>query len=166
MDYALDILAANHTLLNAALKQAGRPGLPAGAWEGSSQENDCLRCHQGQESRRGVFAGKPFAHRPHVVDQKMDCAQCHRPHEQRAASEVVSMPAQNCAPCHHSSSVKEECIHCHGGIRGQILVYQGKKFSHQYHLEEEELKCLDCHTLQEHPGLKAAACADCHEEGE
>lgn len=166
VDYALDILAANHALLNTALKRVGRPGLSGTGWEPPPYQNDCLRCHQGQESRTGTFAGKPFAHRPHVVDRKMDCVACHRPHEEREPDEVVSMPAQECAPCHHPPAAKNECSHCHAAITGQTLAYQGKKFSHQYHLEEEGLKCLDCHTLQERPGLKAKACADCHEEGE
>ncbi len=128
--------------------------------------NECRRCHQGQETRSGIFEGKPFAHRPHVVDRKMDCVACHRPHEEREPSEVVSMPSEACAPCHHTPAVKSQCSHCHAGVSGQTLGYQGKKFSHQYHLEEEGLKCLDCHTLQERPGLKANACADCHEEDE
>jgi nitrate/TMAO reductase-like tetraheme cytochrome c subunit len=161
VDYAIEILAANHELLNAALKQAGRPGLPAGGWERPVKGEECQRCHQGQESRQGTFAGQPFAHQPHVVDQKMACTACHRPHEEREASEVVSMGPQECAPCHHAPAVKSECAHCHTAL--QSLMYQGKKFSHQYHLEEEGLKCLDCHTLQGRPGLKPTACADCHE---
>jgi nitrate/TMAO reductase-like tetraheme cytochrome c subunit len=164
VDYALDVLAANHEMLNAALKQVGRPGLSSESWERPAQGNECLRCHQGQETRSGTFAGKPFAHRPHVVGRQMACTQCHRPHEQREASEVVSMGPQECAPCHHAPAVERECGHCHAAL--PALAYQGKKFSHQYHLEEEGLKCLDCHTLQERPGLKPAACADCHEEEE
>ncbi|MSR83907.1 MAG: hypothetical protein EXS58_13455 [Candidatus Latescibacteria bacterium] len=164
VDYALDILAANHALLNTALKRVGRPGLSGAGWEPPPYQNDCLRCHQGQESRTGTFAGKPFAHQPRVVDQKIDCTRCHRPHEQRAPGEVVSMPAHECAPCHHTPAAKNECSHCHAAITTQTLVYHRKQFSHKYHLEKEELKCLDCHTLQERPGLKAKACAGCHED--
>ncbi|MCC7262241.1 MAG: NapC/NirT family cytochrome c [Candidatus Latescibacteria bacterium] len=167
VDYALDVLAANHTLLNTALKQAGRSGLPGGDWERPAKQNECLRCHQGQETQSGSFDGKPFSHRPHVVGRKMDCLSCHRPHEQREPGEVVSMPAQECAPCHHTAAAKDQCSRCHAGITGKTLAFKGKKFSHQYHLEDEGLKCLDCHTLQERPGLKPKACADCHEdEGE
>jgi len=166
VDYALDALAANHAMLNTALQQAGRPGLPSGGWERPARDGDCRRCHQGQETRSGTYAGKPFAHRPHVVDQQLACTTCHRPHEEREPSEVVSMPPQECAPCHHAPLVKTGCSHCHAGISSQTQMYQGKKFSHQYHLEEEELKCLDCHTLQARPGIKPTACADCHEEDE
>jgi predicted CXXCH cytochrome family protein len=164
VDYALDVLAANHILLNTALKQAGRSGLPGGDWERPAKENECLRCHQGQEMRSGTFDGKPFSHRPHVVGRKMDCLSCHRPHAQREPGEVVSMPAQECAPCHHTAAAKDQCSRCHASITGKTLAFKGKKFSHQYHLEDEGLKCLDCHTLQERPGLKPKACADCHED--
>ena len=164
VDYALDILEANRSLLNAALEEEGRPPLPA-SWQGVPYESDCLRCHQGIEARVGSLEGRLFAHGPHVVRGELDCGQCHRPHEERDSEEVVSLAPGGCVPCHHVPEQEPEigCDRCHGDITGVEVDYRGEEFSHEMHVTEEELACLDCHTVEAKPGLDSEFCADCHE---
>jgi hypothetical protein len=164
MDYALDILAANHALLNAALAVQGQAPLPA-SWETLPYQSDCLRCHQGIETRRGLFKGRDFPHRPHVVQAGLDCIGCHRPHEERDPTEVASLSPADCAACHHVPGLlaEKECARCHSPVFRQVMEYRGEEFSHRLHVEEEELACLDCHTRQNSPGLKQDFCADCHD---
>ena len=164
VDYALDILKANHALLNAALAAAGRETLPPS--RGSiPYESDCLRCHQGIETRTGLFQGRSFAHQPHVVQIGLDCDGCHRPHEEREAGEVTSMTLADCAPCHHVPKLEPEadCARCHRESMQAVIDYQGEEFEHEIHVVEEELECMDCHTLLNRPGLDLDACVDCHD---
>jgi len=164
VDYALDILAANHAMLNAALTAGGRQPLPA-SWGLLPYESNCLRCHQGIETRAGSFQGEVFAHRPHVVRGEIDCQQCHRPHEKRRAGELVSLEPEGCTSCHHGPAQRPEanCRRCHSAITQTVVDHQGREFEHALHVEEEELQCVDCHTLQDRPGLDLDFCVDCHE---
>ena len=163
IDYALDILQSNHIMLNAALQTAGHQPLPA-TLPPVPYESDCLRCHQGIEIRTGTFQGHAFAHRPHIVGQALDCQQCHRPHEERSPDEVVHLPAGGCISCHHASeqSPEDNCARCHSAITDALVDYQGDEFSHAYHVEDEGMECMDCHTLQKSPGLDLDFCVDCH----
>jgi hypothetical protein len=162
VDYALDILKTNHELLSRALRSAGQSPLPT-SWGGVPYASPCLRCHQEAEAQRGPYRGYSFDHRVHVVQQAVDCQRCHRPHDERKAGEVVSLPASGCAPCHHGPAAPETgCPRCHGRVLDAVLDYQGRRFAHRLHVEEQELTCVQCHTRQAHPGLNLKACADCH----
>ena len=165
VDYALDILAANHTMLNEALAAGGHRALPP-SWKALPYESECLRCHQGIETQKGTFQGKAFAHKDHVVDHEMDCQKCHRPHEERPRAEIVSLAPAACAPCHHAPELEpeERCATCHRGVTGQVIDYQGEEFAHDVHVEEEELACADCHLLDDGElRLDLEVCADCHD---
>lgn len=164
VDYALDILAANHTMLNTALAAAGHKTMPV-SWKPLPYESDCLRCHQGIETRTGSFQDKHFAHRPHVVLNGLECQVCHRPHEERDADEIANLGPEGCAPCHHAPErePEERCAQCHDTITEVIVTYQGDEFEHEIHVVDEELACLDCHVIDEKPGLNLDFCVDCHE---
>ena len=164
VDYALDILEANHAMLNAALQTAGHQPLSA-ALPSVPYESDCLRCHQGVETQTGTYQGHAFAHRPHVVGQALDCQQCHQPHEERSPDEVVQLPAGGCISCHHApeQNPEDNCADCHSAITDALVDYQGDEFSHAYHVEDEEMECVDCHTLEGSPGLDLDFCVDCHD---
>ena len=164
VDYALDILRANHDRLSGALAAAGSRA-PAIPWEQIPYDNDCLRCHQGIELHEGEFGGRRFAHRQHIIGAQLECAECHRPHEQREASEKVSLEPEACAPCHHQedSGFEERCADCHAGIEDRIVPHGDEEFEHVIHVSEEELECLDCHTVEERPGLELDFCVDCHD---
>lgn len=159
IDYALDVLEANHRLLNAALEEAQHKALPV-SWPRLPYESDCLRCHQDIAERRDGFA-----HAPHVVDQGLECSVCHRPHDQRSQDEVVSLAAAECISCHHAPELEPEqrCADCHAGVIAQSIDYKGEDFSHREHVVEEELECMDCHVVDERPGLDLEACVDCHD---
>lgn len=93
-------------VLGAARQGRGLPALPAGP--GDPQRD---------------LRGQALCPRPHVVDQQLACTTCHRPREEWEPSEVVSMPAQECAPCHHAPRVKTECSRCHTGISSHTQTY-------------------------------------------
>jgi predicted CXXCH cytochrome family protein len=162
VDYALDILAANHAMLNAALAEAGRDSLPA-RWEAIPYQSPCLRCHQGVESQAGTFRGGPFAHQPHVLDQGLDCLTCHRPHEARTPEEMVSLPPDGCVSCHHAPEQRAECAECHRTITEEVVDFQGDEFEHEIHVLDEALTCTECHTPGPDPGLDTDFCTDCHD---
>jgi hypothetical protein len=159
----LDILRTNHGLLDAALRAGGRASLPS-SWGAVPFASPCLRCHQGSENQKSRYRAYEFSHQTHVVRQNLDCQRCHRPHEDRPASEVVSLPDSGCAPCHHAPAAAPEsdCQRCHRQVLEGVVAYQGREFAHRLHVEEQELTCLQCHTLQARPGLNSKACADCH----
>jgi predicted CXXCH cytochrome family protein len=167
IDYALDVLWANHRMLNAALGAAGARLLPA-PWKQVSYPSDCLRCHQGIELQSGMWQGRRFDHGRHVADQGLDCLTCHRPHAERARSEVVSLAPADCLPCHHSQETgfAQRCAACHASVLERIVAVDadwGDAFDHAYHVREENLGCTACHAAEVTPAVNRKMCADCHE---
>ena len=167
IDYALDVLWANHEMLNDALVEAGGASLPS-PWQRIPYASDCLSCHQGIELHQERWQGRDFDHGTHVTDQGLDCLTCHRPHEERSRGETVSLSPGECLPCHHKEEIgfEDRCAECHAGVLDQIVEVAfdwGEAFDHAYHIEDEELTCVDCHAAAAEPVVDTDMCLDCHE---
>jgi predicted CXXCH cytochrome family protein len=164
VSFAFALLDKAHEQMNAARRLKGlaplsRPWVVVGA--GSA---NCLGCHQGIESRSGAFAGRRFAHRPHLVGARLECQSCHRPHDQRAPGEVVRFGKDGCLPCHHRQREISgpQCMSCHGDVTARSMPSFRGEFSHQGHLETG-LECGTCHPSGTgDPRPLKTACAQCH----
>jgi nitrate/TMAO reductase-like tetraheme cytochrome c subunit len=125
----------------------------------------CLNCHVGIEKQAGTFAGRAFAHAPHLQGAKLDCAACHRPHAERAPGEVVRFGPSGCVPCHHSGKAAAgdlACARCHGDVRKGTVTTRRGEFSHAAHLEQG-LECRNCHEPSAgDPRPARGVCAQCH----
>ncbi len=167
VNFAYALLEKSHEQMNQARHDRGlapleRPwaSLPPGA-------GTCSTCHQGVERYVGTFAGRSFAHGPHVIAGKLECTACHRPHAERAPGEVVRFGADGCLPCHHTSAEVKgpECARCHGDVTKLTVQSFRGEFSHQAHTETGA-ECGTCHQPKNgDPRPDRAACANCHESG-
>jgi nitrate/TMAO reductase-like tetraheme cytochrome c subunit len=60
---------------------------------------------------------------------------------------------------------KSDCFSCHIDIATKVTTFQGKRFSHQPHLEKINYTCDNCHSNQRKHGemiLKISDCDNCH----
>jgi hypothetical protein len=171
IDYAIDMLWANHTMLNEAASASGVAALEA-PWRRIPYESDCLRCHQGIELQAGPWNGRSFDHSGHVTGQGLDCLTCHLPHDERAKDEakakVVRLSPEDCQSCHHSAdtSFESRCAECHTDVQEEILAVEfdwGEEFDHALHIEDEGFECVDCHAAEVLPVIDTEMCLDCHE---
>lgn len=164
--YAFAVLDKAHAQMNQARATAGLASLPA-PWP-RVRGGACLSCHMGIESQAGTFAGKRFAHGPHLGPGGLECSKCHRTHDERAEGEVVRFGPEGCMSCHHQPTATPvaaaACQTCHGDItKGSVMSARGK-FSHSQHLENG-LECKSCHSLEKgDPVPPKTACTDCHED--
>jgi predicted CXXCH cytochrome family protein len=125
----------------------------------------CLSCHTGIERQSGTFAGRPYAHGPHLIAAKLECQTCHRPHAERAPGEVVRFGANGCVTCHHQqlTPAAATCGKCHGDVTARTVTSFRGEFSHKAHLEQG-LECATCHVIKDgDPRPAKAVCAQCHE---
>ncbi|RME19532.1 MAG: hypothetical protein D6800_14155 [Candidatus Zixiibacteriota bacterium] len=56
---------------------------------------------------------------------------------------------------------------CHGNRKpAEFVNYNGQELPHQMHIEEMELSCNACHSVQEHGkvAIDKSVCADCHDD--
>lgn len=167
VDYALALLERAFELSN---EERAARGLPrrAPSWPSAAGGGACLVCHAGIEARSGTFAGRPFSHRPHVVEGGLECAACHRPHEERTRAEIVRFGEQGCGSCHHAGLPAEpktsDCARCHGDVRQKAVPSHRGDFAHALHLEVAGEACATCHTFDpgRAPAVRREACADCH----
>jgi hypothetical protein len=137
--------------------EVGRPDLgPA------LEENTCLQCHVGVERQAGAFAGRAFAHEPHVLQGGLDCSTCHTPLSEHGGITLAS--GQACDGCHHQSVEPMNCARCHEGAGGAPtapVAHAVGRFPHEAH-QRAGFPCAMCHTP---PSMDASAvqCASCHE---
>jgi len=160
VDYAVKLLEkaidfANEALVSKGLRPFKKPWISLKA-----EARICTRCHHGIEEKRGEIFGTPFNHRTHISEKHFNCDECHRPHEEKPKGEILKFDKRGCIPCHHKPEIKRECITCHRSVLKKKISYNEKEFSHDFHIEEMELGCLDCHSSK--GGIKPAACEDCH----
>jgi predicted CXXCH cytochrome family protein len=165
--FAYALLDQAHEQMNQARRAAGLSALESPWPVFGAMSGRCLDCHQGIERQAGPFAGRAFAHRPHLTEAKLECATCHRPHQERAPGEVVRFGREGCLPCHHKAERLDaaECRKCHGDFTsGTVTSFRGE-FSHALHLEQG-LECATCHAAGAgDPRPAKAACQACHAEG-
>lgn len=116
----------------------------------------CLHCHVSQTR---------FEKWTHWnLPSRVTCVNCHSetgqilPHKYSASAEFVN----------------KNCMHCHGDIekKGKEDSYD-IKINHSIHIQELELKCVDCHMTVVHEAMikgmnrpTHAVCIECHEEVE
>jgi predicted CXXCH cytochrome family protein len=153
--------------MNAARRAKGLAALEKPWVTIAGGAGDCLTCHQGIEKQAGTFAGRAYAHGPHVTAAKLECLTCHRPHPERAPGEVVRFGRDGCVPCHHPRAEVDApaCMKCHGDVTARTVTSFRGEFSHKAHLEQE-LECATCHRIQGgDPRPARATCGQCHEGG-
>jgi hypothetical protein len=164
VDYAQTLLAAALARIGQALNAVGSPAkVEAPLILNQAAPNACSTCHAGIEEVAGPVFGLTFAHRAHVVGQKMDCAACHS--NAKRHGELTATKAF-CAPCHHKAPAKD-CGSCHAV---QKVVYQGGASGRlslpRDRMAEAEVACADCHLDKakavRRPG--ADVCVACHGE--
>jgi predicted CXXCH cytochrome family protein len=157
------LLAAFHSL-EEGLRLTGssyRP--PRLAVAPATVPGQCSECHAGIEEINVEVYGLSFAHKPHVVSQKMDCAACHSG-ARRHGELIVSK--KDCAACHHQD-VKRDCGGCHalqktlftGGIVDGLTVPKDM-------MAEGGVGCDGCHPVEKGRVKPAdgSTCVACHEE--
>jgi predicted CXXCH cytochrome family protein len=166
VNFAYALLQKAHEQLNEARRARGMASLPLPWTEVAAGAGNCLTCHRGIENQVGTFAGRRYAHRPHLEGAKLECATCHRPHEQRAPGEIVRFGAEGCMPCHHTGTEVSAplCMKCHDDITKRTVQSFRGEFSHKAHLENG-MECSSCHVIKAgDPRPDPAVCKDCHEE--
>lgn len=160
IDYSTVLLEKTIELINLALKERGinkRFKIP---WiRYNPEKRVCMRCHQGIEDKRGVIFGVFFSHRIHIEEKGFNCTQCHRPHYEKPEGEIIKFSKTGCISCHHKKEIKRNCIFCHKNVYNKNLKTKIGDFSHVFHIEEVELKCMDCHRKIE---VDFKFCEDCH----
>jgi predicted CXXCH cytochrome family protein len=167
VNFSLALLEKAHEQMNEARRARGLGGLPLPWPRVAPASASCLSCHAGAERQSGSFAGRSFAHEPHLVAAGLDCSACHRPHAERAPGEVVRFGEAGCVPCHHSAppTAAADCQRCHGDVMAQVLPSHRGPFSHKAHVDQG-LECATCHQVREgDPRPDRATCAQCHEGG-
>ena len=160
-----DLLSAAYAKIREALRLCGsayRP--PPSALAAAQMPVSCANCHTGIEDIRNEIWGLSFAHRPHLINQKMACAQCHS-NARRHGELIVSK--SGCAPCHHGE-VKKDCADCH---LLQNTLYRGGTLPGwtmtQDSMSEAGVACPNCHLDGRRQVIRpqAGKCVECHEEG-
>lgn len=167
VNFAYALLDKAHQQMNDARRSRGLAAMPVPWTVVAPGSADCMSCHTGIERRTGTFAGRSFAHEPHLAGAKLDCRTCHRPHAERAPGEVVRFGRDGCMPCHHTQATVDApaCMKCHGDVTAKTVPSFRGDFSHKAHLEQG-LECATCHTVRGgDPRPERAACAQCHEGG-
>jgi len=166
VSFSYALLDKAHDLMNEARHGKGLAPL-AKPWTVIAPNSAaCLSCHMGIEKQAGAFAGKSFAHAPHLGAAKLECGSCHRPHAERAPGEVVKFGPGGCAPCHHrgNAGAGAQCITCHGDVTKRTLASWRGEFSHSAHIELG-LECGSCHTGGNgDPKPAKTVCSQCHVE--
>jgi predicted CXXCH cytochrome family protein len=168
VNYAYALLEKAHEQMNEARRARGLAALslPWTTVAAGSAAANCLGCHAGIERQAGTFAGRAYAHAPHLA-AKLDCSTCHRPHQERAPGEIVKFGANGCVPCHHPTAAVEapKCMACHGDVTARTVTSFRGEFSHKGHLEQG-LECGTCHQPKNgDPRPAKETCAQCHEGG-
>jgi predicted CXXCH cytochrome family protein len=166
VNFSYALLDKAYEQMNAARRARGMAPLARPWSEVAAGASNCLTCHRGIERQRGTFAGRQYAHAPHLETAKLPCTTCHRPHAERAPGEVVRFGAEGCLSCHHTdpevSAVK--CGKCHADVTTRTVQSFRGEFSHKAHLENG-LECQNCHVIRAgDPRPERSACKDCHEE--
>lgn len=162
VSYSYALLRQSHADMNAARREKGLAPLPA-PWREPPYPATCFDCHDGIQDQRGEIFGKPYAHSRHVVDAKIECKVCHRTHEEKTEGEVLRFGSEGCVSCHHKPPVAN-CLSCHGEVKKKVVKSFRGDFDHAVHIDDAEKTCVDCHDLkQPMPGIKKAACLECHD---
>jgi len=165
--YAYALLDKAHEQMNGARRARGLAPLATPWTSVAPGSANCLSCHDGIEKQKGTFAGRSYAHGPHLIAAKLECSACHRPHAERAPGEVVKFGAGGCVPCHHAGATVEapRCMGCHGDVTARTVPSFRGEFSHKGHLEQG-LECGTCHQPKNgDPRPAKTVCAQCHEGG-
>ncbi|HEU4725187.1 MAG TPA: cytochrome c3 family protein [Candidatus Eisenbacteria bacterium] len=162
VSYSYALLRRSHEDMNAARREKGLAPLPA-PWREPPYKAVCFDCHDGIQDQRGEAFGRTFAHAKHVVDAKVECKACHRAHEEKPEGEVLRFGAEGCVSCHHKAPAAN-CAACHGDIKKKVVKSFRGDFDHAVHIDDAEKTCVDCHDLKAPmPGIKKAACLECHD---
>jgi len=165
MAYSQDLLLAAFASLEEALRLAGSSYRPEPFLAVSTDmPGECSECHAGIEEIGTEIFGVQFAHKSHVVGQKMDCAACHS--DARRHGEFISSK-KACAACHHQEG-EVSCGRCHGL---QKILYEGGSLAGwevpRDVMAEAGVACADCHELKKNriSPSGGSTCARCHEKG-
>ncbi len=124
----------------------------------SPEKRICTRCHQGIEEKREEIFGVSFSHKNHLKEN-LNCIECHRPHYEKKEGEILKFGKEGCINCHHEKEIKKDCIYCHKISYNKTLKTKIGNFSHKLHVEENGIKCLDCHKKIK---VDYNFCKDCH----
>ncbi|MEW6455254.1 MAG: cytochrome c3 family protein [Acidobacteriota bacterium] len=158
----MKILNKTYELIDETIRKSGKK-ISEKYWEEIPYRSSCLRCHQGIESQQGIIHGKNFSHRTHIINSKIECEKCHRRHEEKPKGEVLFISLNGCTKCHHQT-VNRDCQVCHGELKTKEIKYESKLFSHQFHVEDTDLNCNNCHFLTKEKNflLNKNKCSECH----
>ncbi len=160
VDYSTVLLEKAIELINLGLKKTGNKEFFEIPWiRYSPTRRVCMRCHQGVEDKKAVIFGISFNHKAHIEEKGFNCTQCHRPHYEKPEGEITKFDKTGCITCHHKKEVKKDCIYCHQNVYNKTLKTEIGEFSHVFHTEEVELKCMDCHKKIK---VNFKTCEDCH----
>jgi hypothetical protein len=101
------------------------------------QRDDCLQCHEGQETMGVSF--------PSAAHNNTACENCHNPHLEEQHTECSTCHTESLGGGLHVVSAHDNCINCH-------VPHSSGPMS---------VECLSCHVDKtEHGGT--AACSVCH----
>jgi len=102
----------------------------------SFQEDDAKR------SNKDIIK---FSHQFHK--ELAECEDCHKAVTQSTKLTDRLMPNhENCSECHDVEDT-EQCKTCHYEDKYEPLIQNASKllFNHKFHLEQQKMKCTDCH---------------------
>ncbi len=164
INYAYVVLDKTFDQMNEARRERGLAAV-ARPWQVVAG-GSCLDCHRGIEHQAGTFAGRAFAHGPHLGAAKLDCEKCHRKHNERPKVEVVRFGPEGCSSCHHqglSADSFKDCVRCHEDPMKHTIRTERGEFSHEQHTSIGE-NCASCHPLKTgDPSPPRAHCKECHD---
>ncbi len=158
--YSEKLLSKTVQYVNEALKEMGYKEIQIEEFILKEAYKECTRCHFGVERKKGIFDGVNFSHYVHILN-KIECFNCHKENKKGKPHMTVSFKnKKDCAFCHHTEKIEKGCITCHDYIFEKEIIYENKKFSHQVHIKEVEIKCEECHTKT--LKLNKELCSHCH----
>jgi hypothetical protein len=180
--YCDTLIRQAHDKVNQVLSDIGAKTIKSErieAYRFASKER-CNMCHFGIADYTTLFGSISFDHSPHLAEGNLPCTTCHvftsrwEPH-----GELKFKDSEGCKQCHGKDS---GCGSCHSGFESTPISVYGKTFIHKPHLDNGDLKCLDCHfpesdetthgqarlerasdcTKCHHGTEQELTCADCH----
>jgi len=178
VEYSVDLMNEAQVLVNKALQEKGMNSLVVPV-EKLPYEARCWACHLGIENAVVTALGNAFSHKLHVFENGIDCLDCHSEHPVDQFKIDIKFKPGQCKDCHHTQNNPDQCLKCHASVKKTqfkinksisvaLKIKMDTAFSHAMHIDDLQLKCSDCHLLDQPagasgPALNLKKCKECHE---